>query len=62
MNNTNLEESFKRSMRSTASKLGKRLIAMDKESEVRQTEKATRRVKKKSSPNQSPENPPWRRY
>ena len=49
-------------MRGTASRLGKKLIAMDKESEVRQTEKVNRRIRKKSSPNQSPENPPWRRY
>ena len=49
-------------MRGTASRLGKKLIAMDKESEVKQTEKANRRVIKKSSPNQSPENPPWRRF
>ena len=60
--NKNLEESFKRSMRSTASKLGRKLIAMDKESEVRQAEKATRRIMKKNNPNESPENPPWSRF
>ena len=58
----NLEESFKRSMRSTASKLGRKLIAMDKESEVRQAEKATRRIIKKNTPNQSPETPQWRKF
>ena len=55
----NLEESFKRSMRSTASKLGRKLIAMDKEAEVKQVDK-----KRKSSFKKSPKSSTsqWRKY